>query len=106
LSDLARTILRDPAHVSVTPETTTAEKIQQQICFLSRDSKRPLLEQLLRAQSTAKEQKLTIVFSRTKHGANKLAKSLCASGIQADAIRGDKSQAQREKALDRSSSGG
>lgn len=99
--ELARTILRDPAQVSIAPETTTAEKIQQQICFLNRDAKRPLLEQLLRGQAQAKEQKLTIVFSRTKHGANKLAKSLCASGIPADAIHGNKSQAQREKALDR-----
>jgi ATP-dependent RNA helicase RhlE len=99
--DLARTILRDPAHVSITPETTTAEKIDQQVCFLAREGKRPLLEQLLRAQSNAAGQKLTIVFSRTKHGANKLAKSLCASGFPADAIHGNKSQAQREKALDR-----
>jgi ATP-dependent RNA helicase RhlE len=99
--DLARTILREPAHVSITPETTTAEKIDQQVCFLAREGKRPLLEQLLRAQSNAAGQKLTIVFSRTKHGANKLAKSLCASGFPADAIHGNKSQAQREKALDR-----
>jgi ATP-dependent RNA helicase RhlE len=99
--ELAQTILRSPAHVSITPETTTAENIEQQICFLARDSKRPLLEQLLRAQSAASGQKLTIVFSRTKHGANKLAKSLCASGFPADAIHGNKSQAQREKALDR-----
>ena len=99
--ELAQTILRDPAHVSITPETTTAEKIDQQICFLARESKRPLLEQLLRAQAGASQQKLTIVFSRTKHGANKLAKSLCAAGFPADAIHGNKSQAQREKALDR-----
>ena len=99
--ELAHTILREPAHVSITPETTTAEKIDQQICFLSRESKRPLLEQLLRAQASASQQKLTIVFSRTKHGANKLAKSLCAAGFPADAIHGNKSQAQREKALDR-----
>jgi ATP-dependent RNA helicase RhlE len=99
--ELAQTILRTPAHVSITPETTTAENIEQQICFLTRESKRPLLEQLLRAQSAAAGQKLTIVFSRTKHGANKLAKSLCASGFPADAIHGNKSQAQREKALDR-----
>jgi len=99
--ELARTILRDPAHISITPETTTAEKIDQQICFVARESKRPLLEQLLREQADAAGQKLSIVFSRTKHGANKLAKSLCASGIQADAIHGNKSQAQREKALDR-----
>ncbi|MBC8126226.1 MAG: DEAD/DEAH box helicase [Gloeobacteraceae cyanobacterium ES-bin-144] len=99
--ELAQTILRDPVHVSITPETTTAERIEQQICFLTRESKRPLLEQLLRAQAGAAGQKLTIVFSRTKHGANKLAKSLCASGFPADAIHGNKSQAQREKALDR-----
>lgn len=99
--ELATTILRDPAHVSIAPETTTAEKIDQQICFLSREGKRPLLEQLLRGQADALAQKLTIVFSRTKHGANKLAKSLCAAGFAADAIHGNKSQAQREKALDR-----
>jgi ATP-dependent RNA helicase RhlE len=99
--ELARTILRDPAHISIAPEITTAERIDQQLCFVSREAKRPLLEQLLRAQADAAEQKLSIVFSRTKHGANKLAKSLCAAGIAADAIHGNKSQAQREKALDR-----
>jgi ATP-dependent RNA helicase RhlE len=99
--ELARTILRDPAHVSIAPEFTTAEKIDQQICFVARESKRPLLEQLLRGQADVKDQNLSIVFSRTKHGANKLAKSLCAAGIQADAIHGNKSQSQREKALDR-----
>lgn len=99
--ELAQTILRDPVHVSIAPETTTAERIDQQVCFLERDSKRPLLEQLLRAQATATVGRLTIVFSRTKHGANKLAKSLCAAGFPADAIHGNKSQAQREKALDR-----
>lgn len=98
---LAQNILRDPAHVSITPEFTTAERIEQQVCFLDRESKRPLLEQLLRAQAAATSGKLTIVFSRTKHGANKLAKSLCAAGFPADAIHGNKSQAQREKALDR-----
>ncbi|MES2997050.1 MAG: DEAD/DEAH box helicase [Verrucomicrobiota bacterium] len=99
--ELAQTILRDPAKVSIAPEVTTAEKIEQQVCFLTKEAKRPLLEQLLRAQTTAKEGKLTIVFSRTKHGANKLAKSLCQAGIQADAIHGNKSQAQRDKALER-----
>ena len=98
---LAHTILRDPAHVSIAPQSTTAEKIDQKICFLSRESKRPLLEQLLRAQAGAAGQNLTIVFSRTKHGANKLAKSLNAAGFAADAIHGNKSQAQREKALER-----
>lgn len=99
--ELAKTILNEPASVSIQPETTTAEKIDQQICFLERESKRPLLELLLDGQKSAQSQKLTIVFSRTKHGANKLAKSLSSSGYAADAIHGNKSQAQREKALDR-----
>lgn len=99
--ELAHSILRNPASVSITPETTTAEKIDQQVCFVTKESKRPLLEELLRGQANAREQKLTIVFSRTKHGANKLAKSLCAAGFPSDAIHGNKSQAQREKALER-----
>lgn len=99
--ELAHSILLDPAHVSITPETTTAEKIDQQLCFVNKESKRPLLEELLRSQAQAHTQKLTIVFSRTKHGANKLAKNLTAAGFPADAIHGNKSQAQREKALDR-----
>lgn len=99
--ELANSILRNPARVSIAPETTTAERIDQQVCFLDRENKKPLLEQLLRDQSQATSGKLTIVFSRTKHGANKLAKSLCAAGFPADAIHGNKSQAQREKALER-----
>ena len=98
---LAESILRNPARVSIQPETTTAERIEQKVCFVTKDDKRPLLEKLLGDQSRASEAKLTIVFSRTKHGANKLAKSLCAAGFEADAIHGNKSQAQREKALDR-----
>ncbi len=99
--ELANTILRNPARVSIAPETTTAERIEHQVAFLDREHKRPLLERLLSEQARAKEGKLTIVFSRTKHGANKLAKSLCDAGFPADAIHGNKSQAQREKALDR-----
>ncbi len=99
--ELARTILRNPAQVSIQPETTTAEKIDQQVCFIEPQNKRALLEELLKSQGSLASGKLTIVFSRTKHGANKLAKSLCAAGLEADAIHGNKSQAQREKALDR-----
>ena len=53
--ELAQTILKDPARVSITPETTTAEKIEQRICFLNREYKRPLLEQLLREQAEARK---------------------------------------------------
>lgn len=99
--DLAQSILRDPARVSITPEVTTAEKVDQRVCFLRRDDKRQALEHLLARQADASAGRLTIVFSRTKHGANKLAKSLNTAGFPADAIHGNKSQAQREKALAR-----
>jgi ATP-dependent RNA helicase RhlE len=98
---LAETILRNPAKVSIAPQSTTAERVAQQVAFVRKEHKRSLLEVLLKEQSAAGEAKLTIVFSRTKHGANKLAKGLTDAGFQADAIHGNKSQAQREKALDR-----
>lgn len=96
---LAQTILRDPARVTITPEFTTAERIEQKLCFINRGDKMYLLQQLLQKQSQADEAKLTIVFGRTKHGSNKLAKALTAAGFDAEAIHGNKSQAQREKAL-------
>jgi len=98
---LAEGILQKPAQVSIEPETRTAARVEQRVAFVDRDHKRPLLERLLRQQGDAREGKLSIVFSRTKHGASKLAKSLCAAGIAADAIHGNKSQAQREKALEK-----
>lgn len=98
---LAETILRDPAKVTITPKVTTAERVEQKVAFVRKEHKRYLLELLLKEQSEAREAKLTIVFSRTKHGASKLAKGLTAAGFQADAIHGNKSQAQREKALER-----
>ena len=96
---LAQTILRDPARVSITPEFTTAERIEQQLCFVDRGNKMYLLQELLKKQAEADSAKLTIVFNRTKHGANKIAKALTSSGFTAEAIHGNKSQAQREKAL-------
>ncbi len=100
-SSWRRRFSKNPARVTIDPGTTTAERIEHQVCFVDRDNKRPLLEQLLRGQAAATSAKLTIVFSRTKHGANKLAKSLCEAGFAADAIHGNKSQAQREKALEK-----
>ena len=99
--ELAKTILRDPARVSITPEVTTAERIEQRLCFVDRGNKMYLLEQLLEKQAKAESSKLTIVFNRTKHGANKIAKALTAAGYASEAIHGNKSQAQREKALAR-----
>jgi ATP-dependent RNA helicase RhlE len=99
--ELAKTILIDPARVSITPEITTAERIEQRLCFVDRGNKMYLLEQLLDKQAKAETSKLTIVFNRTKHGANKIAKALTAAGYASEAIHGNKSQAQREKALAR-----
>lgn len=96
---LAQTILRDPVRVTITPDVTTAERIEQKLCFINRGDKMYLLQQLLEKQSHAEEAKLTIVFGRTKHGSNKLAKALSEAGFEAEAIHGNKSQAQREKAL-------
>jgi ATP-dependent RNA helicase RhlE len=99
--DLAKTILHDPARVTITPEVTTAERIDQKLCFVDRGNKMYLLQELLEKQSQATEAKLTIVFGRTKHGSNKIAKALTDAGYAAEAIHGNKSQAQRERALEK-----
>ncbi|QTN31138.1 DEAD/DEAH box helicase [Akkermansiaceae bacterium] len=96
---LAQGILNDPARVTITPEVTTAERIEQQLCFVDRGNKMYLLQELLEKQAGAASARLSIVFNRTKHGANKIAKALASAGIAAEAIHGNKSQAQREKAL-------
>ncbi|MFD2257932.1 DEAD/DEAH box helicase [Luteolibacter algae] len=98
---LAEGILKNPARVTITPEVTTAERIKQKLCFVDRGNKMYLLQTLLEKQSQADSARLSIVFSRTKHGSNKLAKALTAAGYTAEAIHGNKSQAQREKALEK-----
>ncbi|MEP4079624.1 DEAD/DEAH box helicase [Haloferula sp.] len=96
--DLAHTILVDPATVSIAPETTTAEKVEQRVCFIEREHKRALLLKLLGKQ---KPGELTIVFSRTKHGSDKLARLISKGGFPAEAIHGNRSQPQRDKTLAR-----
>ena len=98
--ELAETILRNPARVSVTPETATAEKGDHRICYVDKADKAALLTQLVERQEDLEGRNLTLVFSRTKHGANKIAKQLVKSGIRADAIHGNKSQSARQRALE------
>jgi ATP-dependent RNA helicase RhlE len=93
---LSHDILHQPVKVEVTPQATTVEKISQSLYRVDRHTKQPLLEKLLRDPAF----KRTIVFARTKRGANKVAEKLTAAGIHADAIHGNKSQNAREKALD------
>ena len=96
IMSLAHDILHQPVRVEVTPTATTVEKISQTLYRLDRHTKQPLLEKLLRDPNF----KRTIVFARTKRGANKVAEKLTAAGIHADAIHGNKSQNARERALE------
>jgi ATP-dependent RNA helicase RhlE len=94
--DLSATILRDPVRVEVTPQATTAEKIEQIVYHVAKRDKRALLERVLRDTGVAR----TLVFTRTKHGANRLVAQLGRAGLRAAAIHGNKSQTARERALD------
>lgn len=95
---LSASILRpNPKQVEVTPESTTAETVEQAIYFVDRGDKRDLLRHLLRDPETAIDNAL--VFTRTKYGADKVARFLNKSGIQAEAIHGNKSQNARQRAL-------
>ena len=92
---LASGLLRDPAFVQVTPRNTTTELIDQLVIPVDRERKRDLLRELV-ALGRVRQ---ALVFTRTKHGANRLAEQLRRDGIEAAAIHGNRSQAQRVKAL-------
>ncbi len=98
IKELANSILNQPETVTIAPKTTTAEKVQQRVCFVSRDDKRELLMDHLAEQAQGE---LTIVFSRTKHGADKLCRWINQKGFTAEAIHGNRSQPQRERTLDK-----
>jgi ATP-dependent RNA helicase RhlE len=92
---LAGELLRDPQEVAVTPVAKTADRVEQRIAFIENAEKRPLLVSLLKDRNMDR----VLVFSRTKHGADKIAKYLLDAGIDAAAIHGNKSQGARERAL-------
>jgi len=93
---LAESFLKNPVRVEVTPVASTAERIEQKICFVEKSKKRELLLHLLQQHG----QGLTLIFSRTKHGANRIAEGLGKDGYPAEAIHGNKSQGARERALE------
>jgi ATP-dependent RNA helicase RhlE len=95
IAELTRAMLTDPAHVAVTPVASTAERIDQRVEHISRGDKPARLAALLLSETIDR----AIVFTRTKHGADKVVRGLEKSGIQAAAIHGNKSQSQREKVL-------
>jgi ATP-dependent RNA helicase RhlE len=94
VSGLAAGLLTNPGKVEIAAPATTVERIAQRVCFVDRNDKRDLLVDVLSGAERA------IVFSRTKHGANRLADHLNAAGVKAEALHGNKSQAARQKALD------
>jgi ATP-dependent RNA helicase RhlE len=92
---LAADLLTDPVEVAVTPPAATADRVSQQVLFVEQARKRALLAELFADEALAR----TLVFTRTKHGADRLVRYLEAAGIAAAAIHGNKSQNQRERAL-------
>ncbi|MCC6735297.1 MAG: DEAD/DEAH box helicase [Bauldia sp.] len=95
IETLARSLLRDPATAAVTPVAKTADRIEQRVAFVPQPAKLGALAGLLADPAVGR----ALVFTRTKRGADRVAKGLVQAGIEADAIHGNKSQPQRERAL-------
>ncbi|HTO56348.1 MAG TPA: DEAD/DEAH box helicase [Pseudomonadales bacterium] len=101
VAELAREILRDPIRIDVAPQAVTVDRVDQRVVFVENGDKRHVLTHLLRDR----EVKRAIVFTRTKHGANRVAQQLDRVGIAAEAIHGNKSQNARQRALENFRSG-
>ncbi|MBO9714975.1 DEAD/DEAH box helicase [Sphingomonas sp.] len=96
IRELAGQFLReDPAEVKVTPVATTAERVEQQVTFVNQTEKQALLTMMLRSETIDR----ALIFTRTKHGADRVVRLLAGNGIASNAIHGNKSQPQRERAL-------
>ncbi len=95
IRNLAKGLVHNPIEISVSPRNTTVDSVEQQICPVDKAKKSALLTHLIEE----KQWPQVLVFSRTKHGANRLTRHLESSGINAVAIHGNKSQAARTKAL-------
>jgi ATP-dependent RNA helicase RhlE len=102
VASLVNSLLKNFVRIEVTPQATTVERIDQKVMFVARDNKRRLLDHILLDKKVAR----AIVFSRTKHGANRVAEQLTKNGVRAEAIHGNKSQNARQKALDAFKAGG
>jgi ATP-dependent RNA helicase RhlE len=95
ITELAAQMLRDPVKVAVAPTATTAERIEQRIIRVDRAAKPAMLIEVLRRETIDR----ALIFTRTKHGADKVVRGLVRAGIAAEAIHGNKSQGQRERVL-------
>lgn len=92
---LANTLLKNPAHVSVTPVSSAASLVHQSIYYVAKENKRSLLKHVIKTEKIER----ALVFTRTKRGADRVAKELNSNGIKCEAIHGNKSQGARERAL-------
>ena len=95
ITRLAGEMLRDPARVAVTPQSSTAERIEQRVIHIEKSGKAALLAEVLKTEKIDR----VLVFTRTKHGADKVVRTLNQAGHAAEAIHGNKSQNQRERVL-------
>jgi ATP-dependent RNA helicase RhlE len=95
IMNLSKQILGNPEKITVKPDQTTAERVDQAVYFVSKRDKTRLLTHIVKTKMAES----TLVFSRTKHGANKIVKLLSRAGINASAIHGNKSQTARQKVL-------
>ncbi|BDI60895.1 DEAD/DEAH box helicase [Qipengyuania nanhaisediminis] len=101
IKELVSGYCTNPVQVSVTPESTTAERIEQYLFMVQQDEKQALLEMILSARHPVPgDLERILIFTRTKHGADRVVKKLSKAGIAANAIHGNKSQPQRQRALD------
>jgi ATP-dependent RNA helicase RhlE len=98
---LAHEMLKDPTRVDISPPTKTADRIEQRVFHVAAQDKRKLLTNLLHDPAMNR----VIVFTRTKHGANKVVEHLAKDGFEADAIHGNKSQNARQRAMEKFRSG-
>ena len=99
IADLGKQFISNPVRVEVTPQATTAERVDQFITFLNQAEKQALLSLRLRAGLGDGSIDRALVFTRTKHGADRVVRHLTTAGVNAAAIHGNKSQAQRTAAL-------
>ena len=96
IRDLAGRMLQDPEHIEVTPNHTAAESVAQKVHLVDRSNKRALLIHLITGENWSR----ILVFTHTRHGANKLTEKLAAHGISAAAMHGNKSQSFRTRSLE------
>lgn len=95
IMNLANTFLQDPVRIEIAPESSTVDTVTQALYTVQKDDKKNLLLYLLKD----KDIKNAVVFTKTKHGANKVEKILSQAGIASLAIHGNKSQSARQRAL-------